>query len=45
MYLKKCNKVAHVLAKEASSFLMDSVWLEEIPRSVASIVLREQVGP
>jgi hypothetical protein len=42
---RKCNEAAHVLAKEASSILMNSIWLEEIPSSIASIVLREQVGP
>lgn len=42
---RNCNEAAHVLAKEASSFLIDSVCLEEIPRCIASIVLGEQVGP
>jgi hypothetical protein len=42
---RECNAAAHVLAKEASSKTVDICWLEETPRSVRDIVLREYVCP
>jgi hypothetical protein len=42
---REFNVATHVLAKEASSNFIDSVWIEDIPRSIASIVLGEQFCP
>jgi hypothetical protein len=42
---RECNSAAHVLANEAVANNVDSVWLEDIPRSISGIVIREQVVP
>jgi hypothetical protein len=42
---REANSVAHFLAKEASSTVIDSVWLEEIPSCILHIVLRESLFP
>jgi hypothetical protein len=41
----ECNIATHTLANEASNNILDLCWLEETPRSVSSIVLREQHCP
>jgi hypothetical protein len=38
---RECNSAAHNLANEASNNYVDHCWLEEMPLSVRSIVLRE----
>lgn len=39
------NDAAHILAKEASCYSLDTVWLKDIPRCIAKIVLRKQCNP
>jgi hypothetical protein len=36
---------AHILAKEASCYNLDNVWLKDIPRCIDKIVLRKQCNP
>jgi hypothetical protein len=39
------NSAAHVLAKETTHNKVDLSWLEDTPRSVSTIVNREQLCP
>jgi hypothetical protein len=39
------NSAAHVLAKEAAHKKIDCIWLEDTPRRIFSIFIREQCGP
>jgi hypothetical protein len=39
------NTAAHTLAKEAACNKLDLCWLEDIPKSISSIVFRESVCP
>jgi hypothetical protein len=42
---RELNYAAHGLAKEASGFCLDRVWLEETPSCISDVVLREQIVP
>ncbi|XP_062147743.1 uncharacterized protein LOC133856702 [Alnus glutinosa] len=42
---REANNVAHCLVKEASTHVIDNVWLEEIPSFILHIVLREFSSP
>jgi hypothetical protein len=42
---RDCNSAAHVLAKETTHNKVDLSWLEDTPRSVSTIVNREQLCP
>lgn len=38
---RECNSAAHVLANEAVANNVDSVWLEDVLRSISDIVIKE----
>jgi hypothetical protein len=42
---REANNVAHCLANEASTHVIDNVWLEEIPSFILHIVFREFSSP
>jgi hypothetical protein len=42
---RKANNVAHCLAKEASSKVVDLVWLEDIPHCILHALLRDRSCP
>jgi hypothetical protein len=38
---REAKLMAHTLAREAANHVTDSVWLEDIPNSICSIITRE----
>jgi hypothetical protein len=42
---RESNNVVHVLSKEASSKVIDMVWLEDIPSFILQDVLRDRLCP
>jgi hypothetical protein len=41
---REANGVAHSLAKLATACRQNSVWLEDVPSHISSLVLRDQVS-
>jgi hypothetical protein len=42
---RECNMAAQTLAKEATRYKVEQIWLEDFPLSILSIVTREQHCP
>jgi hypothetical protein len=42
---REANNVAHCLTKEASSKVVDLVWLEDIPHCILHALLRNRSSP